>query len=147
ALGTLRYSREFEREADDFALAFLRVENVSAQPLYEFFLRMQAPGSRNGTSDIPDFLSTHPSTEERLKRLRQGASRWHSSSITHSPPPPFVSPSQRSCTRAPTAGSGFPAFASTPHAGWTWCCSPGWRFSSPGRRSWSASRSSLARRR
>jgi predicted Zn-dependent protease len=75
ALGTLRYSREFEREADEFALAFLRAQNVSTQPLYKFFVRMQAQESHSGVADIPDFLSSHPSSEERLKRLRQGDSR------------------------------------------------------------------------
>ena len=47
---------------------------LSTQPLYDFFVRMQAQGSRSGVADIPDFLSTHPSTEERLKRLCAGDS-------------------------------------------------------------------------
>ena len=74
ALGTLRYSRKFERDADEFTLTFLRAQNVSTQPLYDFFVRMQAQRSRSGVADIPDFLSTHPSTEERLKRLCEGDS-------------------------------------------------------------------------
>jgi predicted Zn-dependent protease len=74
ALGTLRYTREFEREADEFALALLRAQNVSTQTLYEFFVRLQAMELRMGVADIPDFLSAHPATEERLKRLRQGDS-------------------------------------------------------------------------
>lgn len=71
ALGVLRYSRDFEREADEFAVAFLRAQGLSAQPLYEFFTRLRTLESRLGAEGIPDFLSTHPSTEERLERLRR----------------------------------------------------------------------------
>jgi len=71
ALGVLRYSRDSEREADEFAVAFLRAQGLSARPLYEFFIKVRALESRLGVADIPDFLSTHPSTEERLERLRR----------------------------------------------------------------------------
>ena len=70
ALGVLRYSREFEREADEFAVAFLRAQGLSARPLHDFFLKVREVESEAGTDGIPDFLSTHPPTEERLERLR-----------------------------------------------------------------------------
>lgn len=70
ALGVLRYSREFEREADDFALVFLRAPGLSVQPLYQFFTQLRALESRRGIAEIPAFMSTHPSSEERLERLR-----------------------------------------------------------------------------
>lgn len=71
ALGVLRYSREFEREADEFAVAFLRAQDLAAKPLYDFFTRLRALESRLGVADdVPDFMSTHPSTDERLKRLQ-----------------------------------------------------------------------------
>ena len=71
ALGVLRYSREFEREADEFAVAFLRTQDLSARPLYQFFTQLHALESRRGVADIPNFVFTHPSTEERLERLRR----------------------------------------------------------------------------
>jgi Zn-dependent protease with chaperone function len=41
ALGVLRYSRESEREADDFAVTVLRAHGLSARPLCDFFARLQ----------------------------------------------------------------------------------------------------------
>jgi Zn-dependent protease with chaperone function len=69
-LGLLRYSREAEREADDFAVAFLRSQGRSARPLYEFLARMSARRPLSQASIMPNFMSTHPSTEERMQRLR-----------------------------------------------------------------------------
>ncbi len=68
-LGTLQYSRDFEREADAFAIAFLRTTGVSTRHLREFFIRLEAREERKHRGSIPDFLSTHPSTEERIERL------------------------------------------------------------------------------
>ena len=68
-LGTLQYSRDFEREADAFAIAFLRTSGVSSRHLREFFIRLEAREERKHRGSIPDFLSTHPSTEERIERL------------------------------------------------------------------------------
>ena len=70
-VGLLRYSRDFEREADEFAIAFLHANGVPVRPLYEFFLKLRALESRIGMEGLPDFLSTHPATEDRMQRLRQ----------------------------------------------------------------------------
>lgn len=71
ALGVLRYSREFELEADDFAVMLLKTQDLSAEPLYDFFLRMLEEEHKQRRADIPIFLSSHPSTKERLERLHQ----------------------------------------------------------------------------
>ena len=71
ALGVLRYSREFELEADDFAVMLLKTQDLSAEPLYDFFLRMLEEEHERHRADIPIFLSSHPSTKERLERLHQ----------------------------------------------------------------------------
>jgi Zn-dependent protease with chaperone function len=70
ALGVLRYSRDFEREAGDFAVAFLRSQRLSAGDLYSFFERV-GRRERGRGGRMPEFASTHPSTEERLERLRR----------------------------------------------------------------------------
>jgi len=72
AIGFFSYSRDAEREADEFAVAFLRRNGLGAEPLHDFFLAVQALETvgRVGMRP-PDFLSTHPSTEERLEWLRQ----------------------------------------------------------------------------
>jgi len=72
-IGLLHYSREFEREADDFAVTLLKTQNLSSEPLYDFFLRMQEEERERHSDDIPVFLSSHPSTDERLKRLNQAS--------------------------------------------------------------------------
>ena len=69
-LGLLRYSREFEREADDFAVAFLKAQGLSARPLYFFFSRLQTSAHGREAGTLPSFLTSHPAMEERLERLR-----------------------------------------------------------------------------
>lgn len=64
-----KYSRDFEREADDFALQYLDRRGIDSKAFSDILLRMdrERPASR----DIPSFLSTHPSTEERARRSQQ----------------------------------------------------------------------------
>jgi Zn-dependent protease with chaperone function len=68
-IGLLRYSRDFERDADEFAIGFLRSNGLPVRPLYRFFVKLRELESRLGMEGVPDFLSTHPSTEDRLRRL------------------------------------------------------------------------------
>ncbi len=70
-LGVMRYGREFEEEADAFAIAFLRASDVSPRALYEFLQSVRARESRRGRDDTPDFLSTHPGIGARIERLRR----------------------------------------------------------------------------
>jgi len=70
-IGLLNYSRDFEREADDFAVTVLRTQNLSADPLYDFFVLMQDHARKRHGGNVPVFLSSHPSTTERLQRLEQ----------------------------------------------------------------------------
>lgn len=63
------YSRDFEREADEFAIGFLHANGLPVLPLYEFFLKLRALESRLGMEGLPDFLSTHPATDDRMQRL------------------------------------------------------------------------------
>jgi Zn-dependent protease with chaperone function len=70
-LGLLRYSRDFEREADDFALVVLRSQHLSPRPLYDFFSRLSTLPAAKVTRSIPDFMSGHPSTSERLERMQR----------------------------------------------------------------------------
>ena len=71
ALGMMAYSRDFEREADDFAVRLLRAQGVPARPLYEFFAKVQALESQTGINDRFTFMSSHPSTRERRERLER----------------------------------------------------------------------------
>jgi Zn-dependent protease with chaperone function len=63
-----KYSRDFEREADEFALDTMKRHGIPAESFAAILLRM---GERRGAaSDIPDYLSTHPATRERAERSR-----------------------------------------------------------------------------
>ena len=62
---SLSYSRDYEREADDYAIRVLQNHHISTIPLAELLETMS-----NSTSDVPEFLSTHPITKERVERLK-----------------------------------------------------------------------------
>jgi Zn-dependent protease with chaperone function len=64
------YSREFERDADDYASRVLEQSGISPRHLADILERMELSDGRREHSNAPDFLSTHPSTAERLRRLR-----------------------------------------------------------------------------
>jgi Zn-dependent protease with chaperone function len=67
ALVQARYSREFERRADDYAAMLLLHNGLSPALLADALetLMKSHPGSSAG------YLSSHPSTDERMRRLRQ----------------------------------------------------------------------------
>ncbi|MGF1672032.1 MAG: M48 family metallopeptidase [Balneolaceae bacterium] len=64
----LTFSRAQENEADEFAIHLLEQADLHPQYLSQAFLRMKTLSSR---SDIVPFLSTHPSLEERIKRIME----------------------------------------------------------------------------
>ncbi|PJZ47088.1 M48 family metallopeptidase [Leptospira brenneri] len=83
----LKFSRDFETEADITSIEYLKNQNISTSGLLTFFQRMQElekemtkseenPKDANAKDDqivtrsITDFLSTHPATEERMKTLK-----------------------------------------------------------------------------
>ncbi len=74
-----KFSREMEREADDVAVEYLRREGETADRFASIIARLEkahagTAGQDSGgeRSRIADYFSTHPATEERIERLRQG---------------------------------------------------------------------------
>jgi Zn-dependent protease with chaperone function len=63
-----KYSRDFEREADDFALDYLKRRAIPAESLTAILLRMEKKAGAPGS--FPDYLSSHPATKERAERSR-----------------------------------------------------------------------------
>ncbi len=63
------YSRDAERDADDFALERLRAAGIGAQGLADFFARLEAKEA-GGNGLLARMLSTHPATAERLAHIR-----------------------------------------------------------------------------
>lgn len=62
------YSRDMEREADEVAAHFLMREYGSTRALRDILQRLD---QERGSLDVPDLLSTHPGTPERLANLRR----------------------------------------------------------------------------
>jgi predicted Zn-dependent protease len=60
----LKYSRDNEYEADKFAVTYLCDTDYHPHELAAFFEKMLG-----STQKIPEFLSTHPSDENRLKNI------------------------------------------------------------------------------
>jgi Zn-dependent protease with chaperone function len=77
-LGTLDYSRDFERQADDEAVRLLRANGLSPALMIELFEALQR--HRQASKDDPGLrvgiaLSSHPADEERMRRFREAAGR------------------------------------------------------------------------
>ena len=73
ALLNARYSRSLEREADGYAVHALRATGVQPTRLADMLERMEAEhakAGRDGPEGMFSYLSTHPTTDERLKTLR-----------------------------------------------------------------------------
>ena len=66
-IGHLAYSRKQESEADDIAVKLLRQKYGHANGASEFFKYIKSSGKHEHAP--PVFLSTHPSTEQRLDYL------------------------------------------------------------------------------
>jgi len=62
-----KYSRGNEREADIFAIDMLRKAGINPRALGDILARLEGKSGRGG---IPDFLSSHPATEERVALSR-----------------------------------------------------------------------------
>jgi Zn-dependent protease with chaperone function len=63
-----KYSRDFEREADDYAAQSLRANGIGPEYLADILRRLdESPGG----SSVTSYLSSHPATAERLERLRR----------------------------------------------------------------------------
>jgi Zn-dependent protease with chaperone function len=72
----LRFSRDFEREADDAGWEYLTTAGIDPTGLISFFEKLKADerdqlGSAADAADTLSFLSTHPASQERIERLRR----------------------------------------------------------------------------
>lgn len=63
-----KFSRDFEREADEYALAYLARRGIPPEVFAAMLERLEK--SKPGGHDAPDFLSTHPDIRVRIERAR-----------------------------------------------------------------------------
>ena len=67
-LGLLAYSRVHEYEADKLGMIFMALAGYDPAEAIAFWERMT---SMNKGAKIPQFLSTHPSDENRIKEMKK----------------------------------------------------------------------------
>lgn len=67
-LGSLKFSRSHETEADKMGLIFAAMAGYNPEVAIEFWQRMAEAGSGQAP---PEILSTHPSDETRIKNLQK----------------------------------------------------------------------------
>jgi Zn-dependent protease with chaperone function len=82
-LATMKYSRDFENEADDFAVAALKTLKIPGRPIADLFVAMEqaskppnSPGPEtkpdskpNAKSATESVFSSHPVTSVRIKKF------------------------------------------------------------------------------
>jgi predicted Zn-dependent protease len=66
-LGMLKYSRTHETEADKMGLIFMAMAGYNPEESIAFWQRMAQSG---GGPKPPEFISTHPSDETRIKEIK-----------------------------------------------------------------------------
>jgi len=66
-LGSLAYSRQHEYEADALGMTFMAMAGYNPENAISFWGRML---QYSGGSNVPAFLSTHPTNEDRIKAAR-----------------------------------------------------------------------------
>jgi len=67
-LGTLRYNRELEEKADLEGMRMLLTSGIDPQGMIAFFEMIKKEGEKS--PEIPTYLSSHPSPENRIARLK-----------------------------------------------------------------------------
>ena len=78
-LANLKHSRDFEREADQYAIDMMLANKMPLEPMAAMFESMSRPDAKEAAEDgeqeetgeaPPDYLSSHPSDAERIATLR-----------------------------------------------------------------------------
>ena len=78
---TQKFSRDYEREADDQGWVYLLKANINPEGMIEFFQKLKKQQEKTATgisTELEDsfaFFSTHPTTDERIERLRKKAAK------------------------------------------------------------------------
>jgi Zn-dependent protease with chaperone function len=70
ALRNLNFSRAFEKQADFHALEILRSKKIDPNGMVELFSQLQQ-ASGIDENYIPEFVSTHPLTRERIRYMKE----------------------------------------------------------------------------
>lgn len=77
-LEQLSYSRDFEEESDEKGFEYLKKANINPQGMADFFKSLKDLHSHG--PDIPEFMSTHPDTDNRIHAMEKNISKLPSGS-------------------------------------------------------------------
>lgn len=68
-----KFSRDFEREADEQGWNYLLAANINPEGMTSFFKKIKAEHEKRGSGmpEALDFLSTHPATDERIRTMEE----------------------------------------------------------------------------
>lgn len=75
ALLNLSYSRQFEREADLYAMQTLSQQQIPVHYFADFLKRLEKTEKMKEDGSMLDFLSSHPATTERIHAVEQFAAQ------------------------------------------------------------------------
>lgn len=82
-LAVLQFSREAEREADDFSVVYLAETPYQCNAAFSFFQKLI---DEQQTGRTPTFLSTHPNPEDRIDEINAKAQEIGCSMVPLDPP-------------------------------------------------------------
>ncbi|HNG88956.1 MAG TPA: M48 family metallopeptidase, partial [Saprospiraceae bacterium] len=68
-LNQLSYSRRLEMEADAQGIQWMRQSSLPIAGMRDLFQKMKNSAPSAGQPDVPNFLSTHPSLDDRIQRI------------------------------------------------------------------------------
>ncbi len=75
-LALLSFGRDAERQSDELGVEYSSKIGYDAVEMAGFFETLERKQEQSGASEIPEFLSTHPSPAERNETVAQLAATW-----------------------------------------------------------------------
>ncbi len=67
----LKYGRDAEREADDLGFRYAAGNGYDVRSMPEVFATLKRVSEASGASRLPNWMSTHPSEDERIRRIEK----------------------------------------------------------------------------
>lgn len=72
----LKFGRDAERESDKLGVEYSTKIGYDAHQMAAFFTTLERQGAREGSVELPDFLSTHPNPGDRHDAVNKLATEW-----------------------------------------------------------------------
>ncbi len=72
----LKFGRDAERQSDELGVEYSTKIGYDAHEMAGFFVTLERQGARSGSTELPDFLSTHPNPGDRHAATNKLATEW-----------------------------------------------------------------------